>query len=227
MYLTCGARFEEFFSLFQCDGLRNRIIVYVDNNEHSKEDYSMGKYTKSFQDRREELRQALYRIDGAIERYKQNSEIAELGIIAMELRGLLFGEALFISLSEERDFPLDFYMIPTTLMDMDADMRRGLTHAWSADSVSLTCKKPWTQKVAVKQWFETPIAEIKGTVITPMRLISEIANHLGPAHYSSEISNALLEMKQFNLGGVPSYFRTLLRFAECLLELGKKFLATY
>jgi len=187
----------------------------------------MGKHQKSFRDRREELRQALYRIDGAINRYKQNGEVAELGIIAIELRGLLFGEALFISLSEEKDFPLELYTIPATLVDMDADMRKGLTHAWSADSISLNCEKPWTQRVTIKQWFEIPIAETKGTIITPKRLINEVANHLGPAHYSSEISNALLEMKQFELGGVPSYFRTLLKLAECLLELGNRFLVIF
>jgi hypothetical protein len=187
----------------------------------------MGKYKKSFQDRREELRQALYRIEGAINRYKQNGEVAELGIIAIELRGLLFGEALFVSLSEEKDFPLNLYTIPYTWMDMDADMRKGLTHAWSADSISLTSEKPWTQKVTFIQWSEIPIAEIKRTVMTPKRLINEIANHLGPAHYSSEISNALLEMAHFQIGGVPSYFRTLLKFAECLTELGKRFLTTY
>ena len=187
----------------------------------------MSRYRKSFPDRREELRQALYRIDGAINRYKQNSEIAELGIIAIELRGLLFGEALFFSLSEEKDFPLEIYTTPATLTDVDSNIRRGLTHEWSADSVSLICEKPWTQRVTMKQWFEIPIAEIKDTVITPKRLINEIANSLGPAHYSSEISNALIEMKQFSLGGVPSHFRTLFRFAECLLELGKRFLATY
>lgn len=188
----------------------------------------MGKYQKSFRDRLEELRQALYRIEGAINRFKQNGEVAELGIIAIELRGLLFGEALFVSLSKEKDFSLELFIRPTALRwDLDPYMREIFTHVWSVDSISLTCKKPWTQRVTFNEWFEIPIAEVKGALITPKRLINEIANHLGPAHYSSYISNTLLEMKQFQIGGVPSYFRILLRFAECLLELGKKFLATY
>lgn len=185
----------------------------------------MGKYSKSFHFRREELRQALYRIEGAIDRYKKSNEIAELGILAIELRGLLFGEALFISLSEEKRFPLEFYTIPA--IEMNTEMRRGLTHAWSGDSVSVVCEKPWTQRVTVKQWLEMPVVEVKNTIFTPKRLINEIANSIGPAHYSSEMSNALLEMTQYSLGGVPSYFRTLLKFAECLLELGKRFLATF
>ena len=65
----------------------------------------MGKYRKSFQDGREELRQALYIIEGAANMCEQNGEVAEPGIIEIELRGLLFGEALFISLSEEKAFP--------------------------------------------------------------------------------------------------------------------------
>lgn len=193
----------------------------------SRHNWNVGKYRKSFPDRREELRQALYRIEGAIDRYKKSNEIAELGILAIELRGLLLHEALFISLSEERDFPLDLYTVPATLMDMETDMRRGLTHAWLADSVSLTCEKPWTERVTVKQWLEMPVAEIRGTIFTPKRLIHETADKLGPAHYSSEMSTGLLEMTKFSLGGVPSHFRTLLKFAECLLELGKRFLATF
>ena len=188
----------------------------------------MGKFKKSFQQRREDLRQALYRLDGAISRYKQNSEIAELGIVAIELRGLLFEEALFISLAEEKDFPIILYTIPSTLAEgMDETMRKGLTHAWEADSVSLTCKKPWIKRVTIQQWFELPVAEIKGSLFTPKRLINEIANTLGPAHYSAEMSAPLAEMTQFSLGGVPSHFRTLLNFSESLIEMGKRFLATF
>ena len=93
--------------LIHCDGLRNRHNVYADNTRYYNENWIMGKYQKSFTDRREELRQALYRIEGAINRYRQNGEVAELGIIAIELRGLLFSEALFVSLSKEKDFPLE------------------------------------------------------------------------------------------------------------------------
>jgi hypothetical protein len=173
------------------------------------------------------LRQALYRIKGAIDRYKKTGERAELGIIAIELRGLLSGEALFISLSEEEKFPLDIYVRPRTWRDIPADLLKRVDKAFSGDAVSLTCEGPYTRKITIQEWVETPIVEIKGTSITPKRLINEIANHLGPAHYSTEISNALLEMTQVDIGGVPSYFRTLLRFAECLLELGQKFLAAY
>ena len=103
----------------------------------------MGKYKKSFKDRCEELRQALYRIEEAIDRYKQNSEIAELGSIAIELRGLLFSEALFISLCRERNFPLELYIRPTALRwELDSYMRTVFTHVWSEDLISLTYEKP-------------------------------------------------------------------------------------
>jgi hypothetical protein len=169
----------------------------------------------------------LYRIEGALTRYKQKGEPAELGTIAIELRGLLFKEALFVSLSAEKNFPIEFYTIPYTSLDMDADMRKGLTHFWSGDSISITCEKPWTQRVTFEQWSEIPIAEINGKIITPKILINEIANNLGPAHYSQQIPNDLREMKQFHLGGVPSHFRTLLQFAGCLLVLGKIYLSKY
>jgi len=136
---------------------------------------------------------------------------------------LLFGEALFISLAEERDFPLELFTIPPAT----GIIREGLTHYWVADSVSLTCEKPWTQKVTIQQWLRMPVAEIKGAQFTPTRLINEVASSLGPAHYPPEVSGALVEMTQYSLGGIPSHFRTLFNFAESLLKIGERFLATF
>ena len=93
--------------------------------------------------------------------------------------------------------------------------------------MSLTCEKPWTRRVTIQQWLKMPVAEIKGSLFTPQRLITEVASSLGPAHYSPEMSVALAEMTQYSLGGIPSHFRTLFNFAELLLEIGKRFLATF
>ncbi len=183
---------------------------------------------KSYYERREELRQAFYRINGAITRYKQAGEIAEIGTIAAELRGLLCAEALFLTLSEERGFRLQIYTFapPYTTDILSAELRQGLVASFSGDCASLVCEKPWTHPVTVSEWLDLPIAEIRNTRVTPRRLINEVANNLGPAHYSSNISSVMAEMKTMSFGGVPSYFRTLFTFAEVLLELGKMFLAT-
>lgn len=183
----------------------------------------MRKVKKPFYIRREELKEALYRLESAVNRYKMNHQVAELGIIAMELRGLLLKEALLLDLTNEKNFPLELFTIPP----VNDIVRNGLTHLFVADSVNLKCKKPWTVRVMVQEWLNMPVAEIKGSIFTPTRLIAEIANTVGPAHYSSEISSALLEMRQISLGGVPSHFRSLMNFTEVLIELIKRFLATH
>ncbi len=183
----------------------------------------MRKLKKSFYEQRQELRDSLYRLEGAIGRYKKNSETAELGSIAMELRGLLLGEALLLGIANQKGFSLEMYRIPS----IDMSDLHNPTVFFEADCVNLKCEKPWTERVTVEDWLTMPVALVKGSMYTPTRLISEIANTIGPAHYSREISDALSQMKRISLGGVPSHFRTLLRFGEVLLVLGQRFLSTY
>lgn len=187
----------------------------------------MRKIKKRFDQKREELRQALYRLEGALKRYKTKGEAAELGTVAMELRGLLCGDALLINLAEDNSFPLELYTLPTELIDkMSSGHQKPITW-WAADSVSLESKPPYTQKISIKKWLTMPVAEIKGSQFTATRLINEIANSFGPAHYPSEVSSSLAEMGKYKLGGVPSQFRTLVNFSDVMLELGYKFLASF
>ena len=189
----------------------------------------MRKIKKSYYERREELNQALGMIEGAIKRYKQTQQPGELGIIAVHLRGLLFREKLFLALAEEKGTKLEVYTYePPYLSDeLPSDLKRGLTHAFSGDCVSLTYEKPCVNKVTVEEWLNIPVIEIKGARFTPGNLINEVATSLGPAHYSSEISAHMVEMRKISIGGIESQFRSVFKFAEILLELGKRFLQTY
>jgi hypothetical protein len=184
---------------------------------------------KSFYERREELRQALYLLDGALSRYKRDGEPAEMGVVVVLLRGLLFKERLFLSLAEEKVFELKVYTFepPFTTDNLDAGLKRGLVAAFSADCISLTREKPWTYQVSLQDFLNIPVAEIEGTRFTPGRLINEVANTLGLAHYSYKISQQMAKMKEIKIGGVGSHLRTLLKLAEVLLELGKRFLSAY
>lgn len=187
----------------------------------------MRKIKKSYYERREELRQALYRLHGAITRYEQTQVPAELGIVAVELRGLLFGEQLFLSLAEEKGVRLEVYTYPPPYLSDAVPIKNGLTHAFSGDCVSLTSEKPWTERVAVEEWLRIPVIEIRGVRFTPENLINEIANFLGPAHYSTEISAHMVEMRGIKIGGVESQWRSVLKFAEVLTELMRRFLQTH
>ena len=189
----------------------------------------MRKLKKSFYERREELKQALYSLDGAINRYRSNDEPAELAIVVVVLRALLFNEKLFLTLAEDKGFDLKLYTYepPFTTDELDAELKRGLVASFSGDCVSLTSEKPWTYLVSLQDFLNMPVAEIEGTRFTPGRLINEVANTTGLAHYSPEISPQMAKMKMIQIGGVESHLRTLLKLAEVLLELGKRFLSTH
>lgn len=186
----------------------------------------MRKIRKTPEQRKEELRQALHRLDGPIKRYREQADVAELGTVAIELRGLVCGERLLTSLAEDRGFPLEFYTIPQDMIDYFDTNQLKATYSWAGDSASLECMPPWTRKTSIPDWLSTPVAEIKGSRFTAERLINEVANTFGPAHYPSEASSALFEMSTFHLGGIPSHFYTLVKFGDVLIQLGEKFLAS-
>ncbi|MDD5083172.1 MAG: hypothetical protein PHU08_07370 [Dehalococcoidales bacterium] len=186
----------------------------------------MPKLTKSFYERREELKESLYRLSGALERYKKTREYAELGTVAIELRGLLLGEALLLSLADEKGFPLEMFTIPVDLKTLLYGEKN--CSVWLGDGVSLRNEKPWIHRITVKDWLGTTIVIIDNSRYSVERLLTEIVNNLGPAHYSKQqVSRGLVEMRQYKFAGKPSHFATLLNFADVLLELGKRFIATY
>jgi len=199
------------------------------NAEGARGGQEMRESRKDFTQRREELRQGLCRLEGAISRYKATGEVAELGTVAVELRGLLLAKGrLLISLAEEKKFSLQVFTSPTALMDVVSGRSPGnATHTWAGDSVSLVCIPPWTRPVTIPEWLGETTAKIEGRCLTAQELISQVANTLGPAHYSPEMSAPLAEMAKFSLGGVPSHYYTLFRFAEVLLDIGNRFLASY
>lgn len=188
----------------------------------------MSKFKKSYYDRREELKQALDMLQGAIERYQHGQHPGELATIAVYLRGLLFGEKLFLNLAEEKGMVLEVYTYaPPYLSDnLPDDLKKGLVAEFAGDCVSLTCEKPWTEKVTVEQWLVIPVLEVNGARFTPGNLINEVANTLGPAHYSPTVSEHIFETRNVSIGGMPSYFRSVFTFAQVLVDLGKRFLKT-
>ena len=183
---------------------------------------------KSIKQKQEELRQSLYRLDGALNRYKVKREVAELGTVAIELRGLIcIKGALLINLAEYKNFPLEFFTVPQELLNNRSSGQHEPTIGWTADTIGLESKPPWTRKINIKDLLTMHVAEVKGRQFTTMRLINEIASSVGPAHYPQEVSNALTEMSKYQLGGVPSQFRTLVNVSEVLLELGHKLLSSF
>jgi len=187
----------------------------------------MRKVQKPYQQRREELSQSLYRLDGAIGRYKANAKTAELGTIAIELRGLVCKGGLLLRLSKEKGFPLELYTYTPVFVRTDTPFPIKWIKVWEPVAFSLTSEPPWTHKASLEECLERPVAEIRGSQFDVGRLITEIASGIGPAHYPDEISVALAEMKEDLVSGVPSHFVTLLNFAEVVSKLGYSFLDTF
>ena len=187
----------------------------------------MRKIIKRCEQRREELKQSLDRLSGALQRYKVGLTPSELGTIAIELRGLVCKEGLFITIAEEKEFPLNIYTIPLETINAMSERIPKPSLSWAGDSISINYDKPWVEKISIKNWLKTIIAEINGKKVTAEWLINEISKTSGPAHYSSDISKHLSTMMQFELGGMPSQFRTLVKFAEILRKLCMQFLAKH
>jgi len=188
----------------------------------------MRKLPKSYQQRREELSQSLYRLDGAVNRYKKSSEPAELGTIAIELRGLLVADGgLLLGLSKEKGGSLELYTYSPVFTRSDTPFPVKYIKVWEPAPFALTSELPWTEKVSIEKCLDRPVAEIKGSTFNVKRLITEIASSFGPAHYDEQVSAALAEMKEDIVGGVPSHFATLLNFAEVISKLGRKYLNTF
>lgn len=193
----------------------------------------MRKVEKSFTQKLEELRQSLYRLSGAIDRYKENREIAELNTVAIELRGLLCNkEALLINLAESKGFPLELYTLSIEhRKSIDNIIKEKSYKEYIAVSLTdnLASKKNslLSCKMNIKEWLSIPIVEIDGVKFSANRLINEIASTTGPAHYPPEISKNLLELSELKLSSGPSHFRTLLNLSEVVLDLGNNFIDSF
>lgn len=186
---------------------------------------------KTPQERLEELRQALVVIEQGLRVTVESQELAHLLPIVGQLRSLLVSSGqtpLLLDLAKQINFPLEFYSTPLDYLDNEEIARiLGTTRIqWSGDSIRATNEgPPFHQKVTMAQWLSSTQLVVRGRKVSGEQLLKLVANKLGGAHYDPSLPPDLAEIRQFEIGGVPSQYITLIRLAEVVVSLGRRLLA--
>ena len=188
---------------------------------------------KSQRDRFEELRQALVVIDEGLRATAATQEIAHLLPVIGQLRSLLVSSGqthLQLDLATQVDFPLEFYSIPLDFLDNEeiAEILGPTRIQWSGDSLRATPEgPPFHHEVTLAQWLSSTQLVVGQTKVSGEQLLKLVANKLGGAHYDPTLPPELASIIQFEIGGVPSQFITLIRLAEVIVHLGRELLSQF
>ena len=186
---------------------------------------------KTQQQRLEELRQALVVIQQGLRVTAETKELAHLLPIVGQLRALLVSGGqtpLLLDLAGQMDLPLEFYSIPLDFLDNEemAQILGPTRIQWSGDSIRARPQgPPFHQKVTMAQWLSSTQLVVKGMKVSGETLLKLVANKLGGAHYDLGLPPELASIRQFEIGGVPSQYITLIRLAEVVVHLGHGLLA--
>jgi len=186
---------------------------------------------KTQRQRFEGLHQALLIIEHGLRLITETNELAHLTPVVGQLRALLVSSGqtpLLLDLAKQMSFSLEFYSIPLDFLDNQeiAQILGPTRIQWSGDSMRATPEgPPFHHKVTMAEWLASTQLVVRGVKVTGEQLIKLIANKLGGAHYDPSVPQELALISQFELGGVPSQYITLLRLAEVVMHLGCRLLA--
>jgi len=186
---------------------------------------------KTQQQRLEELRQGLVVIEHGLRLSTETNELAHLIPVVGQLRALLVSSGqtpLLLDLAKQKNVPLEFYSMPLDFLDNEeiAQILGPTRIQWSGDSMRATPEgPPFHHKVTMAAWLASTQLVVRGEKVSGEQLIKLVANKLGGAHYDPSLPQKLSLISQFELGGVPSQYPTLLRLAEVVVHLGNRLLA--
>jgi len=186
---------------------------------------------KSQRQRLEELRQALVVIERGPQDAFETGEAAHFLPVVSQLRSLLASSGqtpLLLDLAQERGFPLQFYSMPLDSLDNAeiAEILGPTRIQWTGDSLSLKAEPPFIQRVTMKEWLASTQAVVGERKISGEQLLKMVANKLGGSHYAPTLPPELAAMASFSLAGVPSFYLTLARLGEVVVDLGRALLET-
>lgn len=185
---------------------------------------------KSQRQRLEELRQALIVIEHGLRAAVEAGEEAHLVPVVGQLRALLVSSGqtpLLLDLARQLDFPLEFYSIPLDFLDNEqiAEILGPTRIQWTGDSLSAKpVPPPIKQKVTMKAWLASTQVVVGRKKISGERLLKMVANKLGGSHYDPTLPPELAAILPFELGGVTSFYLTLIRLGQVVVHLGRKLL---
>ncbi len=190
----------------------------------------MSAVRKSQRQRLEELRQALVVIENGLRTSEQTGDEAHFLPVIGQLRALLVSSGqtpLLLDLAKELRFPLEFYSIQPDYLDNEqiAEILGPKRIQWTGDSLAAEPVPPIIrQRVTMEKWLSSTQVVVNEKKISGEELVKMVANKLGGAHYDPKLPPELAAMALFNLGGVTSFYRTLVCLADVVVQLGRKLL---
>lgn len=185
---------------------------------------------KSQRQRLEELRKALVIIETGLKTAFETGEEAHFLPVVGQLRSLLASgrqTPLLLDLSQELDFPLEFYSIPLDFLDNEdiAGILGPDRVQWTGDSLSPEAEPPLIRyKVIMKEWLASTQVAVGQEKLSGEELLKMVANKLGGSHYDPKLPQQLAIIAAFRLGGVQSFYLTLARLGEVVIYLGRTLL---
>ena len=185
---------------------------------------------KSQRQRLEELRQALLVIEHGLQTAFETGEEAHFLPVVGQLRSLLASgkqTPLLLDLAQELGFPLEFYSIPLDFLDNEelAEILGPTRIQWTGDSLSAEpVPPPIKQKVTMKAWLASTQVVVGRKKISGERLLKMVANKLGGSHYDPTLPPQLAAIVPFKIGGVTSFYLTIIRLGQVVVHLGRKLL---
>ncbi len=184
---------------------------------------------KSQRQRLKGLRQALMVIEHGLRAAAvEGGEEAHLVPVVGQLKALLVSSGqtpLLLDLARQLDFPLEFYSMPLDFLDNEeiANILGPTRIQWTGDSLSPQAVPPLIrQKVAMKDWLASTQVVVGQQKISGEELLKMVANKLGGAHYDTKLPPKLAAMGPFKIGGVTSFYLTLIRLGQVVVHLGRK-----
>ena len=80
------------------------------------------------------------------------------------------------------------------------------------------------QKVTMADWLASTQVVVDQQKISGEELLKMVANKLGGAHYDTKLPPKLAAIVPFKIGGVTSFYMTLIRLGQVVVHLGRKLL---
>jgi hypothetical protein len=185
------------------------------------------KRQRSNDERRKLLSDAINIIDNALQHAENGGGVAPLRVVAGQLRALIVetrtNHPLLVDLANEAGFPLIVYTGRPDFTDFL--LSTGATAIFQGDAMVLEKDKggPLNYETTLSEAIKTQRTFIGTQSYTLEDIILMIANTEG-AHYDPDRPEALDQMDQVELGGLPSQFRTIYGIGRVVRDLGHSLL---
>ncbi len=155
----------------------------------------------------------------------------QISVIYGQLRSLLTERSkkmspLLFEVASFMEKELEIYHIPDTFEEDAPQFTEGMTFRISSNSPSRYKSHPKHIKIALSEYLEIDLLTYKGRKFKLKRIIEELANRYGGAHYSRTTHRYLYEMLSIGFNGQPMLNQFVIQLSDLTTDLGISLLKT-